>query len=48
LKARESVSRAFKQLQRKGLVAPAGRDRLLIPDVERLRTLAAPGERARG
>ena len=44
--ARESVSRALKQLQRKGLIEPLGRDRLLIPDVERLRTIAAPGGRA--
>ena len=46
--ARESVSRALKQLQRKGLIASVERDRLVIPDVERLRTIAAPGERARG
>lgn len=45
--ARESVSRALKQLQRKGLIESAGRDRLRIPNVERLRTFAAPGERAR-
>jgi len=45
--ARESVSRALKQLQRKGLIESAGRDRLRIPSVERLRTFAAPGERAR-
>lgn len=45
--ARESVSRALKQLQRKGLLKPHGRDRLVIPDVARLRTFAAPGERAR-
>lgn len=46
--ARESVSRAFKQLQSRGLVQSVDRDRLLIPDLARLRTLAAPGERARG
>ena len=45
--ARESVSRALKQLQKKGLLTPQSRDRFLIPDVERLRTHAAPGERAR-
>ena len=45
--ARESVSRAIKQLQRKGLIEQLGRDRFLIPDLERLRTIAAPGERAR-
>jgi CRP-like cAMP-binding protein len=45
--ARESVSRAFKQLQTKGLLVPLDRERLLLPDVARLRTLAAPGERAR-
>ena len=45
--ARESVSRAFKQLHTKGLIATVDRDRLLIPDLARLRTLAAPGERAR-
>ena len=45
--ARESVSRALKQLQRKGLVEPVGRDRLRIPDPARLRTFAAPGERPR-
>lgn len=46
--ARESVSRAFKQLQSKGLVLPLDRERLLITDLARLRTMAAPGERARG
>ena len=45
--ARESVSRAFKQLQAKGLLASVDRDRVIIPDVARLRTLAGPGERAR-
>lgn len=45
--ARESVSRAFKQLHAKGLIVAVDRDRLLIPDLTRLRTLAAPGERAR-
>jgi CRP/FNR family transcriptional regulator len=43
--ARESVSRALKQLREKGLIAPIGRSRILIPDVAKLRTLARPGER---
>jgi CRP/FNR family transcriptional regulator len=43
--ARESVSRALKQLSRKGLIEPIGRKRLRIPDVARLRTLGRPGER---
>ena len=43
--ARESVSRALKQLQRRGLVEQLRRDTFLIPDLERLRTAAAPGER---
>jgi CRP/FNR family transcriptional regulator len=37
--ARESVSRAMKQLRRKGLVKASGRNRLLIPDLARLRSL---------
>jgi CRP/FNR family transcriptional regulator len=45
--ARESVSRAMKQLRRKGLIQPAGRDRLLIPDVARLRALLPAGEEHR-
>jgi CRP-like cAMP-binding protein len=45
--ARESVSRAFKQLQAKGLVVALDRERMLITDLPRLRTLAAPGARAR-
>ena len=45
--ARESVSRAFKQLQKKGLITPLDRDRILIADVARLRAIAAPGELAR-
>lgn len=45
--ARESVSRALKQLTQKGVVVPLSRNRMRIPDVERLRTLARPGERAR-
>lgn len=43
--ARESVSRALKQLQQKGLIEPIARKRLRIPDVARLRTLGRPGER---
>jgi CRP/FNR family transcriptional regulator len=43
--ARESVSRALKQLARKGMIEPLGRTQLRIPDVHRLRTLARPGER---
>ena len=43
--ARESVSRALKQLQKRGLVTQLERDRFLIPDLARLRTVAAPGER---
>lgn len=44
--ARESVSRAMKQLRRKGLVQSAGRDRLLIPDLARLRALLPAKEPA--
>lgn len=35
--ARESVSRALKQLRDRGLIRPQGRTRILIPDVARLR-----------
>ena len=42
--ARESVSRALKQLRRKGLVQPLGRDRVLIPDVDRLRAYLPASE----
>jgi CRP/FNR family transcriptional regulator len=45
--ARESVSRALKQLQTKGLIA-VERERIVIPDVRKLRMMAAPGARARG
>lgn len=38
--ARESVSRAVKQLRARGLIRSAGRGRLLIPDPERLRAMA--------
>jgi CRP/FNR family transcriptional regulator len=41
--ARESVSRAMKQLRRKGLIEPLERNRLLIPDVQRLRALVPEG-----
>ncbi len=37
--ARESVSRAMKQLREKGLIESLGRNRILIPDVARLRAL---------
>jgi CRP/FNR family transcriptional regulator len=37
--ARESVSRAMKQLRQKGLIESLGRSRILIPDVARLRAL---------
>jgi CRP/FNR family transcriptional regulator len=43
--ARESVSRAYKQLTEKGVIRPLTRKRLLIPDVDQLRTLGRPGER---
>jgi CRP/FNR family transcriptional regulator, cyclic AMP receptor protein len=42
--ARESVSRAMKQLRRKGLIEPIERNRLLIPDLQRLRALLPSGE----
>ena len=45
--ARESVSRALKQLTGKGLIKPLARRRMLIPDVAQLRTLGRPGERTR-
>ena len=45
--ARESVSRAMKQLRRKGLIEPRDRDRLLIPDLARLRALLPAGEPTR-
>lgn len=41
--ARESVSRAMKQLRRKGLIESLERNRLLIPDVQRLRALLPSG-----
>ncbi len=45
--ARESVSRALKQLTGKGLIKPLAGRRMLIPDVAQLRTLGRPGERTR-
>jgi len=45
--ARESVSRALKQLREKGIVERIARNHLRIPDMERLRTLCRPGERPR-
>ena len=45
--ARESVSRALKQLTEKGVIEPLARRRMRIPDVARLRTLGRPGERPR-
>ena len=41
--ARESVSRAFKQLRSQGLIEQGGGNRLLIPNVARLRTYARGG-----
>lgn len=38
--ARESVSRAFRQLERRGLVVREAPDRLLLPDVQALREIA--------
>lgn len=43
--ARESVSRAFKQLAQQGVVQVLARKRIRIPNVERLRTLGRGGER---
>ncbi|HVH38431.1 MAG TPA: Crp/Fnr family transcriptional regulator [Gemmatimonadaceae bacterium] len=46
--ARESVSRAMKQLRRKGLIDLVDRNHLLIPDLSRLRALLpAGGEQTR-
>lgn len=45
--ARESVSRALKQLAEKGIIQPLSRKRMRIPDVAKLRTLGRPGERTR-
>jgi CRP-like cAMP-binding protein len=41
--ARESVSRALKQLAHRGLIEPLGGDRVRIPDVARLRAFARDG-----
>ncbi|HEY5218715.1 MAG TPA: Crp/Fnr family transcriptional regulator [Gemmatimonadaceae bacterium] len=43
--ARESVSRAFKQLAEKGLIKPLTRKRFCIPNLVYLSTLGRPGER---
>jgi CRP/FNR family transcriptional regulator len=37
--ARESVSRALKQLRRKGLIKPLGKNRMLVPDLKRLQSM---------
>jgi CRP/FNR family transcriptional regulator len=42
--ARESVSRAMKQLRRRGLIQSAGRGRLLIPDLAQLRAMLPGAE----
>ena len=41
--ARESVSRAWRQLRQQGLIEPLRGGRLRIPDVERLRAMARGG-----
>jgi CRP/FNR family transcriptional regulator len=38
--ARESVSRAMKELRRRGLIEPGGGDKLMIPDLAKLRAAA--------
>ncbi|HLV24949.1 MAG TPA: Crp/Fnr family transcriptional regulator [Gemmatimonadales bacterium] len=45
--ARESVSRAWRQLMQRGLVQRVGRQRVRIPDVDKLRSLARGGQAAR-
>ena len=45
--ARESVSRALRQLADKGVIEPLTSRRMRIPDVTRLRTLGRPGERTK-
>ena len=45
--ARESVSRAFRQLAEKGIISTRGRHRILIPDIVALRTLSRPGARSK-
>jgi CRP/FNR family transcriptional regulator len=42
--ARESVSRAMKQLRTKGLIESLGRSRFRIPDLQRLRALLPAGD----
>jgi CRP/FNR family transcriptional regulator, cyclic AMP receptor protein len=44
--ARESVSRALKQLRRHGLIRTLGRDRILIPDIAKLRAMLPAGGRS--
>ncbi|HEX8726631.1 MAG TPA: Crp/Fnr family transcriptional regulator [Gemmatimonadaceae bacterium] len=43
--ARESVSRAFKQLSEKGVIVMLPRRKIRVPDLLQLRTLGRPGER---
>ena len=43
--ARESVSRAFRQLVAKKIISTRGRHRILIPDVRALRAFSRPGAR---
>jgi len=45
--ARESVSRALKQLREKGIIEPLKRKRIRIPDIEKLRTFGRRGSHAR-
>lgn len=45
--ARESVSRAFKQLSQRGVIQVLTRKRIRIPNLEHLQTIARPGERPR-
>lgn len=45
--ARESVSRAFKQLSQKGMIKLLARKRIRIPDLAQLRSIGRPGERPR-
>ena len=43
--ARESVSRAFKQLVQRGVIEILPRKRVRIPDLNQLQTMGRPGER---
>ena len=45
--ARESVSRAFKQLVQRGVIEMLPRKRVRIPDLNQLQTMGRPGERPR-